>query len=95
MKLQDLPIEDRPDSLDDYGPVFILGCPRSGTTFLSDCIGAITGTREFVGILAPPRMMHLIGSDINEDFRDKLMSSIRDVFGKPFGEMFIIKKTNY
>jgi len=55
-------MEDRLFDLDDHDPLFILGCPRSGTTFLSNCIGALAGCREYVGVLAPPRLMHLVGA---------------------------------
>jgi len=43
----DLSIEDSPYLLDNYNPVFILGCPRSGTTFLSTCIASIPNIEEF------------------------------------------------
>lgn len=84
MEIQELPLEDRPSDLDKYGPVFILGCPRSGTTFLSSCVGAIPGTREFVGILAPPRLMHLIGESGSASVREELLSCIRDTFWQTF-----------
>lgn len=84
MDIKDLPLEDRPSDLDEYGPIFILGCPRSGTTFLSSCIGAIPSIREFVGVLAPPRMMHLIGSTESEETREELLSCVRDVFWQSF-----------
>lgn len=84
MNLEDLPIEDSPYLLDNCGPIFILGCPRSGTTFLSSCIGAIPGTREFVGILAPPRMMHLIANTENAQLKSELLKSVRDTFWQRF-----------
>ena len=56
-----LPLEDSPYLLDEHGPLFILGRPRSGTIFLSKCIADIPDVEEFVGVLAPPRIMHLIG----------------------------------
>lgn len=84
MKLQDLPLEDRPCDIDKHGPIFIVGCPRSGTTFLSNCVGAIPGVREFVGILAPPRIMHLIGDDKSNQTRDELLSCVRDSFWQAF-----------
>ncbi|PPK85899.1 sulfotransferase family protein [Neolewinella xylanilytica] len=88
-----LPLEDSPYRLDDNPPIFILGCPRSGTTFLSDCVGGIKGVEEYVGILAPPRMMHLIGSMTEDGERfgnpnasavKTLMQSIRDIFWQSF-----------
>lgn len=84
MKLSDLPIEDSPYKLDEHGPIFILGCPRSGTTFLSSCVGAIPGTREFVGVLAPPRIMHLIETLSDEYIKKELMYSIKDIFWQTY-----------
>ena len=82
--INQLPLEDRPFELDQHGPVFILGCPRSGTTFLSNCIGALPGLREYVGVLAPPRLMHLIGGLNCEETQNRLMLSIRDIFWQTF-----------
>ena len=84
MNLEDLPREDRPSELDRYGPVFVLGCPRSGTTFLSQCLSALPGAREFVGVLAPPRLMHLIARPISDPLRDQLLACIRDIFWLTF-----------
>jgi Sulfotransferase family len=80
-----LPLEDSPYLLDQHGPVFILGCPRSGTTFLSNCIADIPDLEEFVGILAPPRIMHLIGygSDRGEP-TTQLLKTVRDIFWQAF-----------
>jgi hypothetical protein len=80
-----LPLEDSPYLLDEHGPVFILGCPRSGTTFLSEAIGLIEEVEEFLGILAPPRLLHLIGSSAarGEDVEDMLLV-MRDVFWQSF-----------
>jgi len=91
MTLDDLPIEDQPSSLDNHGPIFILGCPRSGTTFLSSCIAAIPNIREFVGVLAPPRLMHLIGTVESEDTRDALLSSVRDIFWQSFWRRYYFR----
>jgi hypothetical protein len=82
--IKELPLEDRPFQLDEHGPVFILGCPRSGTTFLSHCIGALPGFREYVGVLAPPRLMHLVGALTCEETQQRLMLSIRDIFWQTF-----------
>lgn len=79
-----LSLEDQPRLLDEHGPVFIMGCPRSGTTFLSKCIGAIPEVEEFVGVLAPPRLMHLIGSPVAEPNRSHLMHVVRDLFWQSF-----------
>jgi hypothetical protein len=79
-----LPLEDSPYRLDEFGPVFILGCPRSGTTFLSKCLAAVDGLEEFVGVLAPPRFMHLVGSMEHAAYEKELMSCVRDVFWQSF-----------
>lgn len=82
--LGDLPLEDRPTCLDDHGPIFILGCPRSGTTFLSECISTIPGVAEFVGVLAPPRLMHYLGKKSKDFDASEIMSFVRDVFWQQF-----------
>ena len=84
MRKEDLPLEDSPYKLDEHGPIFILGCPRSGTTFLSNCIAAISGTEEFVGVLVPPRLLHLIGHPMSNDIRPQLLDSVRDIFWLSF-----------
>jgi len=85
MNLNELPLEDSPFLLDEHGPIFILGCPRSGTTFLSHVIGLLEDVEEFVGVLVPPRMMHRIGRDMSEgrDVRE-LTTCARDVFWQAF-----------
>ena len=83
MIVGDLPLEDQPSRLDDHGPVFILGCPRSGTTFLSRCVGAIDKADQFVGVLAGPRLMH--GIAVSEGIhRELLLDLSRDVFWQTF-----------
>jgi hypothetical protein len=76
----ELPLEDSPFLLDEHGPVFILGCPRSGTTFLSACLAAVRGAEEFVGVLCPPRLCHLIATEDRPDREAILLSAVRDVF---------------
>lgn len=76
----DLPLEDSPYLLDEHGPIFILGCPRSGTSFLSHFLGALPDVEEFVGELAPPRLMHLVAQLPDDMVRNELMSAIRDIF---------------
>ena len=80
----DLPMEDSPYQLQEHGPVFILGCPRSGTTFLSQCLAAIDGLEEFVGILAPPRLMHQIGNPDSGMDVPSLLLSVQDIFWQSF-----------
>jgi hypothetical protein len=87
-----LPLEDKPFELDEHGPVFIMGCPRSGTTFLSHCIGALDGYREFVGVLAPPRLMHLVASTGCSQTQERLMLCIRDIFWQAFWRSEFFRK---
>ncbi len=80
-----LPLEDSPYLLDEHGPLFILGCPRSGTTFLSNCIADIPDLEEFVGTLAPPRLMHMIGYGAHRgDPTIQLLKLVRDIFWQAF-----------
>jgi hypothetical protein len=79
-----LPLEDSPYQLDRHGPVFVLGCPRSGTTFLTDCLGAVRGVEEFIGTLCPARMCHLVATEERPDRADLLLASIRDAFWTAF-----------
>ena len=87
-----LPIEDRPFQLDRHGPIFVLGCPRSGTTFLSKCMSKISGYRSYVGILAPPRLMHIIGSNSSKEHENDIMLSVRDIFWQTFWRDEYFKK---
>ena len=82
--MTNLPLEDSPQDLDKYGPIFILGCPRSGTTFLSDCISLFNGVEEFVGVIAPPRLLHLIAYLENQKIKQDILSSVRDIFWQSF-----------
>jgi hypothetical protein len=80
-----LPLEDSPYLLDEHGPWFILGCPRSGTTFLSSCVADIPDAEQFVGVLAPPRIMHLIGyTHAQMQPTEQLLRSVRDIFWQSF-----------
>jgi hypothetical protein len=81
---RELPLEDSPFKLDQHGPVFILGCPRSGTTFLSECLAAVRGVEEFVGVLCPPRICHLLACEDRGDREAALLAGIRDVFWNAF-----------
>lgn len=73
-------VQDAPVRIDAHGPVFILGCPRSGTTFLSDCLAAVPGVEEFVGILAPPKLMHLLGRMEAGAEREALTDAVNAIF---------------
>ena len=82
--LENFSFEDRPSCLDSHGPVFILGCPRSGTTFLSDCMSSIPGVRDFVGLLAPPRLMHRLGRSMGARGNSEILAIVRDIFWQQF-----------
>jgi len=76
-----LPLEDSPYRLDEHGPLFIVGCPRSGTTFLAESIGAIRSVEYFSGVNVPPRMMHLLGCGAAQGAdQSQLLLVIRDIF---------------
>lgn len=92
MDYKRLPLEDRPFQLDEHGPVFILGCPRSGTTFLSHCIGALNGCREYVGVLAPPRLMHLVATTPCVDDQQRILLCVRDIFWQTFWRSEFFRK---
>ena len=80
-----LRLEDSPSLLDAHGPLFILGCPRSGTTVLSDCIGNLENVEAFIGVLAPPRKMHWIGQAASQgEDVTQLMWVVRDIFWQSF-----------
>jgi hypothetical protein len=75
-----LPLEDSPYGLDDHGPVFIVGCPRSGTTFLAESIAAIRSIEYFSGAIVPPRVMHLLGSNAAQGLDNtQLLLVVRDI----------------
>lgn len=80
-----LHLEDCPEYLDRHGPVLILGCPRSGTTFLYDCIAAIGKTVATCGELAPARLMHLVGRMTRDGENPQpLLDCVRDSFWQAF-----------
>jgi hypothetical protein len=74
----DLHLEDSPYLLDEHGPVFIVGCPRSGTSFLSKCLGSLDDVEAFSGGLCPPRMCHMLSVETDESRRLELLATIRD-----------------
>jgi hypothetical protein len=82
----ELSLGSAPAFLDRHGPIFIVGCPRSGTTFLSSCIGRINEIEQFSGVLATPRMMHLIGmlASQGNPLVDLLLWNMRDTFWHAF-----------
>ena len=66
--------------------MFLLGSPRSGTTFLSSVVTSANDVEEFVGILAPSRLMHLLAKleKSKSDHCKSITACIRDVFWHAF-----------
>ena len=66
-------------------PVFIMGCPRSGTTFLGNSIGHLPDVDMFIGVLAPDRLMHILGSGrLPTEDLDNLLWSLRFTLWRAF-----------
>jgi len=80
-----LSLEDSPYLLDEHGPIFIVGCPRSGTTFLEDCVAAARQVEAFTGVLVSPRLLHLIGYGASQHQEvEALLLTVRDNFWQAF-----------
>ncbi len=93
--LGSLSLEDSPQRLDDSGPVFIMGCPRSGTTVLADCISAIRDIILRIGILIPDRMMHLLGSgQVPDEVQEDLLWSQRYILWRSFLDAYLSRLTS-
>src|SRR5438309_646890 len=83
-----LPLEDSPDRLDQSGPIFIMGCPRSGTTVLADVIAMLPDALVKVGVLVPDRVMHLFGSgQLSPESEEHLLWTQRYILWRAFIEM--------
>jgi hypothetical protein len=80
-----LPLEDSPYLLNEHGPIFVVGCPRSGTTFLEDSLAGMPQIEAFTGVLTSPRLAHLIAYDASQG-RDveTLLLIMRDAFWQAF-----------
>ena len=59
----------------DVGYNVILGCPRSGTTFLIDSLNALPNTECISGHLLPLAIPQLINQDISADIYQTLFNS--------------------
>lgn len=80
-----VPFENRSDRLDDVNMVLLMGCPRSGTTFLLRCLASLPHAQARSGILIPERLCHVVGAASEGDERtDDLLYSFRDVLWKAF-----------
>ncbi|HBL12049.1 MAG TPA: hypothetical protein DD379_11685 [Cyanobacteria bacterium UBA11162] len=83
--IMDFPLENTSIQLDQHNPLFIYGCPRSGTTFLVNCIAKLDNVEAFTGVLAPARLMHLLGSNrLDPENQNVLLWCMRDIFWKAF-----------
>lgn len=81
----EIPLENRTDLLDEARLVLVVGCPRSGTTFLLRCLSRLPRTRAFAGILIPDRLCHVVGAAAEEDPTvDDILHAFRAVLWKTF-----------
>ncbi len=71
--------EDQILRLDAWGPIFVFGAPRSGTTFLTECLARIPGAEAFFGTPYLERWMHLLGSGkLSQDLQEEVLWGIRN-----------------
>lgn len=81
----DIPFENASSLLDTIHLTFVMGCPRSGTTFLLRCLNGLPRTQSYAGILIPDRLCHVIGSQhAAESLVDDILYSCRAVLWKAF-----------
>jgi hypothetical protein len=84
----DFPLEDSMHLLDASGPVFIMGCPRSGTTVLADVIQRLPDVILKIGVIVPDRIMHLLGcGELSAQAEIHLLWAQRNIFWRAFIEM--------
>lgn len=80
-----IPVENRADLLEEVGLVLLMGCPRSGTTFLLHCLASLPRALARSGILVPERLCHVVGAAADGDPRtDDILWSFRDSLWKTF-----------
>lgn len=80
-----IPFENRSDRLDELRLVFVLGCPRSGTTFLLRSLSRLPRTRVHAGALIPDRLCHVVAAAAEGDPRvDDILHAFRAVLWKTF-----------
>lgn len=80
-----VPFENRADRLDEVNLVLVMGCPRSGTTFLLRCLAALPRAQARSGILVPERLCHVVGAAEEGDERvEDILWSFRDSLWKSF-----------
>jgi hypothetical protein len=84
-KALDIPLENASSLLDTIHLTFVMGCPRSGTTFLLRCLGGLPRTQSYAGILIPDRLCHVIASaDATPSLVEDILHSCRAVLWKTF-----------
>jgi hypothetical protein len=81
----DVPLENASARLDSIRLAFVMGCPRSGTTFLLRALAGLPRTQAWAGILIPDRLCHVIASGAApEGVVEDLLYSCRAVLWKTF-----------
>ena len=81
----EIPLENASSLLDSIRLTFVMGCPRSGTTFLLRCLSQLPRTSAHAGILVPDRLCHVIASgDAPAGLVDDILYSCRSVLWKTF-----------
>lgn len=89
----EIPLENASGLLDSIRLTFVMGCPRSGTTFLLRCLDALPRTRGTAGTLIPDRVCHLIGSGtVPPAAEDDLLFSFRAVLWKWFVDSMLSRR---
>lgn len=81
----DIPLENASSLLDSIHLAFVMGCPRSGTTFLLRCLDGLPRMQSYAGILIPDRLCHVIASQrASSSLVDDILHSCRAVLWKAF-----------
>lgn len=89
----DVPFENASRLLDSIHLTFLMGCPRSGTTFLLRCLAAMPRTRAHAGILIPDRLCHVIASgSVSPRVVEDLLASCRAVLWKTFVDSVLSRR---
>lgn len=79
-----IPFENQSSRLDEVKLIFVMGCPRSGTTFLLRCLSKLPNSRAHAGILIPDRLCHVVGAAADDGFVEDLLYAFRAVLWKAF-----------
>lgn len=70
--------EDRSLDLDEIGPVIVVGCPRSGTTYLMEALARLKGVVAFNGRPLSDRFFHMLGwEQIQQRAKKELLWGMR------------------